>query len=83
MLMRYFRGDSGAFFRDRALCLRARVHVCLYLTRPINRSSDSSLSSSLQLTLWSQEFQPLDMNATRRQIELERGWAGWGEGAVI
>lgn len=50
-----------------------RVCVCLYLTQSINHGCDSALISSLQLTLWSQEFQPLDMNATRRQIELERG----------
>ena len=56
-----------------ALARAACVHVCLYSTRPINHGSDSSPISSLQLTLWSQEFQPLDMSATRRQIELQRG----------
>lgn len=62
------------------LCVCVCARTCLYLTQPINHGSDSPLISSLQLTLWSQEFQPLDMNATRRQIELERGLGRVGGG---
>lgn len=79
MLMRYSGGDSGVLGRALCVyvcaCVFVRMHtfvcVCVYLfmIRPINHGSDSSLISCLQLTLWSQEFQPLDMIVTKGQIK--------------